>query len=324
MAGYYRKLCDNFSVIAEPLTNLLSKRTKFIWTNDSQKAFDILKAILKNEPVLLAPNFAKEFKLAVDVSDTGAGSVLMQEDGNGVDHPVSYFSKKFNKLQKNYSTIEKERLSLFLALRHFEVYLTSSPSPIVVFSDHNPLIFAHKMKNKNQRLLRWSLLLQEYNELCPLLWSPRFLFTHKNLDPKIGNDIQTWRLKIGVFMQPNKCRKALRSIYVSGRCILAIMRIYLLFSVLVVNLSGDVELNPGPPKPSEHRTRTRQQTLSFAGGADRRTSLEMLSGTGRLSSSPDGGSQRELFSYLAQIRNDLSTQMTTQNQGVMKEVSTIN
>ena len=163
MAGYYRKFCDNFSVIAEPLTNLLSKRTKFIWTNDCQKAFDILKAILKNEPVLLAPNFAKEFKLAVDASDTGAGSVLMQEDGNGVDHPVSYFSKKFNKHQKNYSTIEKECLSLILALQHFEVYLTSSPSPIVVFSDHNPLIFIHKMKNKNQRLLRWSLLLQEYN-----------------------------------------------------------------------------------------------------------------------------------------------------------------
>ena len=86
---------------------------------DCQKAFDILKAILKNEPVLLAPNFAKEFKLAVEASDTGAGSVLMQEDGNGVDHPVSYFSIKFNKHQKNYSTIEKELLSLILALQHF-------------------------------------------------------------------------------------------------------------------------------------------------------------------------------------------------------------
>ena len=59
MAGYYRKFCDNFSAIAEPLTNLLSKRTKFIWTSNCQKAFDILKAILKNAPVLLAPNFAK-------------------------------------------------------------------------------------------------------------------------------------------------------------------------------------------------------------------------------------------------------------------------
>ena len=52
----------------------------------------------------------------------------MQEDGNGVDHPVSYFSKKFNKHQKNYSIIEKECLSLIFALQHFEVYLTSSPS----------------------------------------------------------------------------------------------------------------------------------------------------------------------------------------------------
>ena len=69
MTGYYRKFCYNVSVIAEPLTNLLSKRIKFIWTNDCQKAFDILKAILKNEPVFLAPNFAKEFKLAVDASE---------------------------------------------------------------------------------------------------------------------------------------------------------------------------------------------------------------------------------------------------------------
>ena len=42
MAGYYRKFCDNLSVIAEPLTNLLSKRTKFIWTNNCHNAFDIL------------------------------------------------------------------------------------------------------------------------------------------------------------------------------------------------------------------------------------------------------------------------------------------
>ena len=87
----------------------------------------------------------------------------MQENGNGVDHQVNYFSKIINKYQKNYSTIDKECLSLILALQHFEVYLTSSSSPTVVFSDHNPLIFIHKMKKKNQRLLRWSLLLQEYN-----------------------------------------------------------------------------------------------------------------------------------------------------------------
>ena len=100
MAGYYRKFCNNFSVIAELLTNLISKRTKFVWNNDCEKAFDTLKVILKNEPVLLAPKFAREFQLAVDASETGAGSALLQEDNNCVDHPVCYFPKKFSKIRE--------------------------------------------------------------------------------------------------------------------------------------------------------------------------------------------------------------------------------
>ena len=86
---------------------------------------------------------------------------VVQKDDNCVDHPVCCFSKMFNKHQKKYSTAEKECLSLIPALQHFEVYITSSSSPIVVFSGDNPLNFIHNMKNKNQRLLRWSLLLQE-------------------------------------------------------------------------------------------------------------------------------------------------------------------
>ncbi len=66
MAGYYRKFCSNFSNIAEPLTNLLSKRNKFLWTEKCQEAFDRLKAILKSAPVLTAPNFNQSFKLSVD------------------------------------------------------------------------------------------------------------------------------------------------------------------------------------------------------------------------------------------------------------------
>ena len=74
--------------------------------------------------------------------------VLLQEDDNGVDHPVCYFSKKFNKHQKNNSTVKKECLSLILALQHFKVYVTSSSSHIVVFSDHNPLILSIRWKTR--------------------------------------------------------------------------------------------------------------------------------------------------------------------------------
>ena len=110
----------------------------------------------------MEPDFDKCFKLAVDASDVGIGAVLLQEDDNGIDHPVCYFSK-FKQTSEKLLYHRKKCLALVLAIKQFEVYLTSSTSPVVVFTDHNPLSFLHKLKNKNQRLLRWSLLLQEFN-----------------------------------------------------------------------------------------------------------------------------------------------------------------
>lgn len=161
--GYYRKFCANFSDIVVALTNLLRKGKKFIWCDKCQDAFTTVKSLLINAPVLQAPDFDKQFKLGVDASDVGAGAVLLQESKDGFDHPVCYFSKKFNKHQKNYSTIEKEALAMVMALQHFEVYVKHTVVPVIVYTDHNPLQFIAKMKDKNQRILRWSLLLQEYN-----------------------------------------------------------------------------------------------------------------------------------------------------------------
>lgn len=113
--------------------------------------------------MLSAPNFSLPFKLEIDASAVGAGAVLLQEDTLGIDHPVSYFSRKFNKHQLGYSTVEKETLALLLALQHFEVYLASSVDPIMVYTDHNPLVFLSRMYNHNQRLMRWSLMVQGFN-----------------------------------------------------------------------------------------------------------------------------------------------------------------
>lgn len=163
MAGYYRNFCLNFSDIASQLTNLLSKKVKFIWTDKCQLAFGKVKLLLQNYPVLRSPDYEKPFKLIIDSSDVGTGSVTVQEDSEGLDHPIGYFSKKFLKHQKNYSVVEKETLGLVLAVDHFDVYLGSTPFTIKVYTDHNPLTFLKTMKNKNQRLVRWSLALQEYD-----------------------------------------------------------------------------------------------------------------------------------------------------------------
>ncbi|KAL3992385.1 DnaJ-like proiein [Sarotherodon galilaeus] len=163
MVGYYRNFCKNFSSVVKPLTDLLSPKVEFIWSSECQDAFESAKALLCHTPVLAAPDLTRPFKLEVDASAVGAGAVLLQEDLQGLDHPVCYFSRKFNKNQLNYSTIEKETLALLLALQHFHVYLGSSMLPLVVYTDHNPLVFLARMFNHNQRLMRWALLLQEYN-----------------------------------------------------------------------------------------------------------------------------------------------------------------
>ena len=163
MAGYYRRFCRNFATVCYPLTSLLSKDVRFVWSGECKDAFEAVKAVLSNEPVLKAPDFGKTFSLHVDASDVGSGAVLQQTGEDGVVHPVCYFSKKFSGSQTRYSTIEKEALSLVLAINHFNVYLCDTPYPVQVFTDNNPLTFIAKMKNKNQRVTRWSLILQEYN-----------------------------------------------------------------------------------------------------------------------------------------------------------------
>ena len=75
--------------------------------------------------------------------------VVIAATDNGVDHQVCYFYKTYNKHQFNYLTVEKECLCLILALQNFEIHLTLSSSFIVVFSEHNPLIFIHNTKSKN-------------------------------------------------------------------------------------------------------------------------------------------------------------------------------
>jgi len=92
---------------------------------------------LYSEPILVAPNFGKQFKLAVDASGVGAGSVLQQED----NHPVCYYSTKFDDHQRKYSTKEKETLGLLLSLKHSDVYLNSIVAPAKIYTEHNPLVF---------------------------------------------------------------------------------------------------------------------------------------------------------------------------------------
>ncbi len=161
LVGYYRSFCRNFSSVVAPLTDLLKAKVKFVWSVNCALAFDNVKSLLCSSAVLAAPCFDRSFSLQVDASQVGAGAVLQQGDEEGVVRPVSFFSRKFNSYQLNYSVVEKEALALIWALQHFDVYV-SLGQPIVVYTDHNPLTFLNSFHCPNQRLIRWSLFLQAY------------------------------------------------------------------------------------------------------------------------------------------------------------------
>ena len=161
MVSYYRKFCKNFASVAAPLHNLTSSKSSYVWDHSCQLAFEQLKYFLTNDPILKSPDFNKSFSLQIDACDVGAGGVLLQES-NGLLHPVSYTSNKFAKHQLSYSTIEKELLALILAVRKFDYYIHNAVVTDV-FTDHQPLRFLEQNRGTNQRLLRWSLLLQQYN-----------------------------------------------------------------------------------------------------------------------------------------------------------------
>ena len=162
MIGFYRRFVHNFAHIATPLTDLLKGKNTYTWDDKCQLAFETLKEVLCIDPVLRVPDFSRGYKLACDASDCAVGAVLLQEDELGVDRPVAYFSKKLSPPQTRYSTIEKEALSIVLALQHFQYYLTTS-QPTLILTDHKPLIYISTLSNVNRRLMRWALFLQNFN-----------------------------------------------------------------------------------------------------------------------------------------------------------------
>ena len=164
MSSFYRRFCRNFSVIAAPLTRLCSTKVPFKWGPEERNSFENIKLLLSSGPVLRTADFNKPFVMQVDACHIGIGSVLLQEDtATGVLHPICYHSQKFTPYQKNYSIVEKECLGILLSLRKFKFFVYDLMYPVKIMCDHNPLSFLHRMRNHNQRLMRWALELQDYN-----------------------------------------------------------------------------------------------------------------------------------------------------------------
>ncbi|XP_062839805.1 uncharacterized protein LOC103279995 [Anolis carolinensis] len=162
LAGYYRKFIPSFSDLAAPLSDLTKKKNpnQIIWTPNCQSAMDKLKKAITSNSVLKAPDFEIPFILTCDASDAGLGAVLSQKDPEGEDRPILFLSKKWHTHEYSMSTIEKECFSIIWSIKKLKPYLWGRK--FILQTDHAPLKWLDNVKGTNNKLLRWSLTLQDF------------------------------------------------------------------------------------------------------------------------------------------------------------------
>lgn len=149
LANYYRKFIDNFAHIAEPLNKLLRSDEKYRWTTECQNAFEKLKLALTTPPVLIYPDYSKEFILTTDASNFAIGAVLSQGIV-GQDQPIAYVSRSLDSTERKYATIEKEMLAIVYAVKYFRCYLQNRK--FTIYTDHKPLTGALRAHDTTSRL----------------------------------------------------------------------------------------------------------------------------------------------------------------------------
>nr|AAM01049.1 putative polyprotein [Oryza sativa Japonica Group]ABB47061.1 retrotransposon protein, putative, Ty3-gypsy subclass [Oryza sativa Japonica Group] len=140
LAGYYRRFIENFSKIARPMTQLLKKEEKFVWSPQCEKAFQTLKEKLVSSPVLILPDTRKDFM-----------------EG----HVVAYASRQLRPHEGNYPTHDFELAAVVHALKIWRHYLIGNCCEI--YTDHKSLKYIFTQSDLNLRQRRWLELIKDYD-----------------------------------------------------------------------------------------------------------------------------------------------------------------
>lgn len=141
------------SDILEPLARISGSKADFKWTDEQQRAFVAIKNIMARQVLLSYPDFTLPFDIYTDASKHQSGGVITQEG-----RPIAFYSRKLNSAQRNYTTMERELLSISeTATIHKNILLGFKCR---FHSDHRNLQFD---RFTSDRVHRWRLMLEEYD-----------------------------------------------------------------------------------------------------------------------------------------------------------------
>lgn len=133
LTRYCRRFIQHYGIISRPLTSLLKKHQTFLWSDQAEQAFQILRQKMVQALVLAMPDFSKQFVLETDACDVGIGAVLMQDH-----HPLAYLSKHLCPRNQTLSVYEKECLAILMAVEKWRPYLQHGKFLIKI--DHKSLL----------------------------------------------------------------------------------------------------------------------------------------------------------------------------------------
>ena len=162
--NFYAEYLADATELTAQLYDLTSERKgddPIEMSPENVAAFEEIKRRLCAAPQLAHPDLERPFTLYTDASNIAVGAILLQRDSNGVERPVSFFSKKLSSAQRNYSTFERECLAVICALEHFRVYLLARK--FTLRTDHRALAWLFSKEPKaSARISGWLATLMEY------------------------------------------------------------------------------------------------------------------------------------------------------------------
>ncbi|UYV70602.1 hypothetical protein LAZ67_7003643, partial [Cordylochernes scorpioides] len=157
----YSKFIPNYAKLRLPLNNLLKKDVKWKWYEECETAFSKLKNIITSKPILAIYNPKYPIHLYTDASQEQIGSILKQEQPDGLLKPIAYRSRRMTSYESNYCVTEQECLAIIDALDFFLPYLDGVH--FTIHTDHACLKYLKNIKNPKGRLFRWSLKLSMFD-----------------------------------------------------------------------------------------------------------------------------------------------------------------
>ena len=163
MVNQLGKFSSNLAELRQPLRQLLSKRSTWLWGPAQAEAFRKMKEELTKPTVLALYNPDAPTKVCADASSYGLGAIIMQEFSS-IWKPIAYASRSMTEMEKRYAQIEKEALATTWACEKFSTYILGMD--FLIETDHKPLVLLLGSKHLDSlppHILRFQLRLARFS-----------------------------------------------------------------------------------------------------------------------------------------------------------------